>query len=146
MDKKGFRKIKQDFSWVKKDKRVLSVLLFGSAVTGEEHSRSDVDIVLVAPGLSDFYYDCKNVGNGSVVASDLLRKVFRKVNTVAQNYDVHLFEELPLHIKMDIIHDHKIVYTADKYGMYEYFYKYRKFWADQKHRNTMSKNLLISSL
>jgi len=146
MDKKIFNQIKKDFSWVKKDKRVLSVLLFGSTIKDEYHSKSDIDLALVAPGLSHFYYSCKNISNESVDASDLLRKVFRKVNTGLHNYDVHLFEELPLHIKIDFITHHKIVYTADKPGMFEYFYHYRKRWVDQKHRNTVSKDQLISPL
>jgi len=47
--------------------------------------------------------------------------VFRRVDTVSKSYDVHLFEEL----------------QADKLGMHEYIYNYRKLWSDQKHRNTL---------
>mgnify|MGYP006285722451 FL=1 len=146
MDKKTFYQIKKDFAWVRKDSRVLAVLLFGSTVADMHHRKSDIDLALVAPGLSHFYYSCKNISNESVNASDLLRKVFRKVNTSIRNYDVHLFEELPLNMQINIIHHHKIVYTADKPGMFEYFYHYRKRWDDQKHRNTISKDQLISSL
>jgi len=72
--------------------------------------------------------------------------VFREVNTASKDYDVHVFEELPLHIQMDIIHEHQIVHTSDKYGMYEYFYNYRQLWKDQKHRNEMSKEEILSTL
>ena len=144
MDKKDHKKIKDDFSWAKQDKRVFSVLLFGSVVDGKEHRRSDVDIAVVVPALSHFYYDCKKLTHKSVDSSDVLRKVFREVNTVAGSYDVHIFEELPLYIQIDIINNHEIVYTADKLSMFEYFYHYRKLWDDQKHRNTMSKDALFS--
>ena len=144
MDKKAYKKIKEDFSWAKQDKQVLSVLLFGSVADGKEHRRSDVDIAVVVPVLSNFYYDCKKLTHKSVDSSDVLRKVFREVNTVAGNYDVHIFEELPLYIQIDIINNHEIVYTADKLSMFEYFYHYRKLWDDQKHRNIMSKDALFS--
>jgi uncharacterized protein len=146
MDKKNFEKIKKDFSWVKQDHRVLSVLLFGSAVNEKNHKKSDIDIALVVPGASSFYYDCKKISGNSVDSSEVLRKVFREVNTVARNYDVHIFEELPFYIQIDIIHNHDIIYTSDKTGMFEYFYRYRKLWYDQKHRNTMSRDMLISTL
>ncbi|MEF8848583.1 MAG: nucleotidyltransferase domain-containing protein [Candidatus Thermoplasmatota archaeon] len=146
MDKKNFETIKKDFLCVKQDKRVLSVLLFGSAVNENFHKKSDIDIALVVPGVSSFYYDCKNVSNESVDSSEILRKVFRMVNTVDRNYDVHIFEELPLFIQIDIIGNHVVVYTSDRVGMFEYFYRYRKLWNDQKHRNTMSKDLLLSNL
>jgi len=52
---------------------------------------------------------------------------------VSKDHDVHIFEELPLHIQMRIIEDHEVVSTKDMYGMHEYFYNYRKLWEDQKH-------------
>jgi uncharacterized protein len=82
----------------------------------------------------------------AVDASKILRKTIRKVNTVTSNYDVHIFEELPLYIQMNIIKQHKIIYTRDRYGMYEYFFHYRKLWDNQKYRNTMSKEFLISTI
>jgi len=146
MGKKIIDTIKKDFSWAKKDSQILSVLLFGSVSKKENHRRSDIDITLVIPGISDFYFDCKNTSHKKVDASKILRKTFRNVNTITSNYDIHIFEELPLYIQMNIIKHHKIIYTADKYGMYEYFFKYRKLWDDQKHRNTMSKEFLISTI
>jgi uncharacterized protein len=80
-----------------------------------------------------------------VDASKVLRSVFRNIDTVTKKYDVHLFEELPLYMKIDIIKNHVIVLTKDKYGMYEYFHHYRKLWNDQRHRNTMSKKAILST-
>jgi len=143
MDK---RTIEEDFSWAREDERVLAILLFGSKVEGTDHSKSDIDIAIVVPGSSHFYHDCEGVSDENVDVSEVLRKVFREVNTVSKDYDVHIFEELSLHVKMDIIENHETVYTSDKYGMHEYFYNYRKLWKDQKHRNTMSKDELLASI
>lgn len=146
MDKKIFNQIKNDFSWVEQDDHVLSVLLFGSMVTDEHHAKSDTDIAVVVPSLSQYYFDCKNVSHEKIAASTMLRRIFANTNTSAMKYDIYLFEELPLSIQMNIIHNNKIVYTADRLGMSEYFYHYWKRWNDQKHRNTMSKKALLSSL
>lgn len=146
MDKKTVEEMEEDFSWIRKDGRILAVLLFGSKVEGEYHAKSDFDIAVVVPGASNFYYDCEGVIDKDVSSGKVLRKVFRKVNTVSKNYDVHIFEELPLKIQMDIIENHEVIYTSDKPGMYEYFYNYRKLWKDQRHRNTMSKEELLASI
>lgn len=145
MDKKNIKTIKDDFLWINEEENILSILIFGSVVKNQNHKKSDIDIVLVAPGLSHFYYDCKNITNGPVDASKVLRSVFRNIDTVTKKYDVHLFEELPLYMKIDIIKNHVIVLTKDKYGMYEYFHHYRKLWNDQRHRNTMSKKAILST-
>lgn len=143
MDK---RRLKEDFSWVRGDEKILSVLLFGSRATGEGHERSDIDIALVAPGISSFYYDCEGVGEEDVSGKDVLMKVFSEIDTSSRGYDVHIFEELPLHIQMDIIENHEVIVTSDELGMYEYFFNYRKLWDDQKHRNVMSKEELLAGL
>lgn len=136
----------EQFSWIKDDDRILAVLLFGSVVKDEEHCRSDIDISIVVPGSSHYYYDCEGVSNRDVKSSDVLMKAFRNTDVITNEFDVHIFEDLPLRVKMDIIEDHEIIYTADKFGMYEYFYNYRKIWEDQKHRNTMSKEELLAGL
>ncbi len=138
--------IEEDFDWAKEDDRILAVLLFGSIVRGEQHSKSDIDVTIVVPGASLHYYDCEGVSDESVDIKDVLMKAFREVNTASKNYDVHIFEELPIHIQYGIIEEHEVVYTSDRLGMYEYFYNYRKLWDDQKHRNTMSKEELLAGI
>ncbi len=108
--------------------------------------KSDIDIAVVVPGASYFYYDCEGVSDEDVDSSDVLMKVFREVNVVSKDYDVHIFEELPLHIQMDIIENHEVIFTKDKYGMSEYFYRYRKLWGDQKHRNTMTEEEIEAAI
>jgi len=143
MEKKA---IEADFSWAREDDRILAVLLFGSVAQGEDHGRSDIDITVVVPGASYFYYDCEGVSDEDADLSDVLMKVFREVNVVSKDYDVHIFEELPLHIQMDIIENHEVIFTKDRYGMSEYFYRYRKLWEDQKHRNTMTEEEIEAAI
>lgn len=146
MVKKRIDELKKEFSWVSEDDRILSVLLFGSIVEEKDNVKSDIDIAIVVPGSSHYYYDCDGVDHKNVVSSDVLMKVFREIDIISKNLDVHIFEDLPLHIKIEIIENHVLIYTSDKIGMYEYFYNYRKLWDDQKHRNTMTKNELIAGL
>lgn len=146
MDKEPIQRLRKDFAWVEEDDRVLAVLLFGSMVREEDHSRSDMDVALVVPGASEFYYDCEGISEETVKVEDVLMKVYREVNTVSGKLDVHIFEELPICLQMSIVKDHRIIYTSDRYGMYEYFYNYRKFWEDQRYRNTMSREELLESI
>lgn len=146
MDEESIERLSEDFAWVENDNRILAVLLFGSVGRGEDHSKSDIDVALVVPGASEFYYDCEGISDEDVKIEDVLMKVYREVDTVSGNLDVHIFEELPIRIQMSIIKNHQIIYISDKFGMYEYFYNYRKLWEDQRHRNTMSKEELLEGI
>ncbi len=104
-------------------KKVLGIVVYGSFARGEHFS--DIDICMV-------------LGRRASIADmrDVLKTVWRNVNLEKRKYDVKLFEELPLHIKMEVIEDGKVL-IGNKTDIYEYFYKFRKMWADQKHRNSM---------
>jgi len=75
---------------------------------------------------------------------DLLSFITKKINVVKKKYDIRIFSELPIFIKIQIIEDGILVYSPSKYDLYEFFYFYRKIWADQKHRHLMSKIDLLS--
>ncbi len=113
MDKE---QIRTDFEFLKKDGRVLGVLIFGSRVEGRAHERSDVDICVVAPGAKPW---------------DVLKQVYPHLDTEKKGYDVHVFEEFPLHLKHRVMENYEIVWTRDKGKLEEYFYTYRKLWNDQ---------------
>ncbi len=117
------REIKKDFEFLEKD--VLGVLVYGSYVKGESTPRSDIDICIV-------------IGKPSTPSEmrKTLSNVWRNVNINKRNYDVKVFEELPLRIKMGVIEEGKVV-IGKKLDIYEYFYKFRKMWNDQKHRQEM---------
>ena len=111
--------IKRDFCRVTKDTRVQGVLLYGSQLTRNVGSLSDIDICIVVPG------------------QDLPTMYSFVMNTVAANldvYDIRFFEELPLHLKGIIIENGMIIFARDQPGLYEYFFQFRKLWEDQKWR------------
>lgn len=121
------KELKNEFVFLKE--KVLGILLYGSYAKGEETPKSDVDICIV-------------VGNREKM-DKILREVLRKID---KDYDIKLFEELPLHIKMNIIENNKIILTKDRTELYEYFYFYRKLWEDQKHRQEVDRKEIIKSL
>lgn len=116
MDKRILREIKKDFEYLKD--KAKAILIFGSFIEGNAR---DIDICIVKP----------------VDKEDIYKK--------ANKYDIHIFEELPLYIKMSIIKNNIILF-GDKYELYEYFYFYRKLWEEQKHRNEMKKEEILDMI
>lgn len=112
------KQILKDLKFLKKYKEVHSVLLYGSYAKNKQTQRSDIDICVVAP-------ECRNIQD----YSSLLRKIWGKVDT--KNYDIRLFEELPLYIKISVINNHKIIFSKDVSELNLYFYFYRKLWDSQ---------------
>jgi len=100
---------------------VLAILIYGSVAKGKENERSDIDICIVAPGAK---------------SSHLYTKL---LPLMKENYDIKIFEDMPLFLKMEVIENHKIVYVKNVYQLYEYFYKFRKIWKDQEHRQKLTK-------
>jgi predicted nucleotidyltransferase len=105
------REIKKDLEFIKEE--VEGVLLFGSAAKGELSKRSDIDLALVRPS-----------------NKRVLLRVFERVGG---KYDVKIFDDLPLHIKMDIIKNHQNI-LGDEVELSYYFYRIRKEWKDMEYR------------
>ncbi len=120
--------IARDFSFLKN--RVLAILIFGSASKGIVGEKSDIDICIVAPN--------KN-------PKELLKEIFQRVDVSGKKYDVYVFEELPLYLKMEVIKTHTIVF-GDPRELGEYFYLFRKLWEDQKHRQKLTKEEMLKIL
>jgi hypothetical protein len=125
--RKLIKEVKRDFSPLSKE-HILAILLYGSYVKDENHSRSDIDICIVAPQYQQ--------------REELLNEVYRKIDVYTKKYDVRIFEQLPLYLQIAIIKNHEIIYTKDIYELHEYFYFFRKLWNDQKHRQTLTKQEL----
>jgi predicted nucleotidyltransferase len=68
--------------------------------------------------------------------------VLFRSDVYTKKYDVRIFEELPLHIQIQIIENHEIIHAKDIYEMYEYFYHFRKLWEDQASRQHVTKEEL----
>lgn len=128
-EKKQIIQIYNDFQKIISNKNILGILLYGSVIKTTETIKSDVDICVVAPS-EDKY--------------QLFSYILQNINVNLKKYDIRLFSELPLYIKIQIIENGILIYSPDKFKLYEYFQLYRKLWADQKHRQQISKEELLS--
>ncbi|MBD3256159.1 MAG: DNA polymerase subunit beta [Candidatus Lokiarchaeota archaeon] len=129
--KKLVNQIKKDFLNLVEERKVLGILIFGSHVIDKQTNRSDVDICVVAPKEDPFK----------------LYSVFTEnINIASKNYDIKFFSNLPLYLQIQIIEDGIVVYSPNELDLYEYFYPFRKLWADQKHRQELTKEELLSLL
>jgi hypothetical protein len=122
--KKLLDQIYKDFSKVIANKDILGILLFGSLTKDKNTNRSDIDICVVAPNEEKH---------------QLFSFILQNINVQAKKYDVRLFYELPLYIKINVIEEGLLIYSPNKLDLYEFFYIYRKLWNDQKHRQGISK-------
>lgn len=129
--KELLEQIHSDFSIIIQKKEILGILLYGSYLMDKETSRSDIDICIVAPN-EDIH--------------QLISFILQNVNVTTKKYDVRLFQELPLYIKIHVIENGELLFSPNKLDLYEYFYLYRKLWNDQKHRQEISREELISFL
>ena len=106
---------------IKKDLEFLQdneVVIYGSFVSNQITPRSDIDIALVTRQ-HDLLVN-KQMGLGVIGRANPL-------------YDIRVFELLPLHIQINII-QHHVVLFGEEVELSEYFYFYRKLWNDVKQR------------
>lgn len=122
-------RLKEEFSFLKNE--VLGVLLFGSNADNSRVKRSDVDICVVAPKQKQL---------------SILSLVCQKIDIYKKKYDVYTFEELPLYMKAEVLRNHKIIVSKDLPKLYEYLYFYQKLWDEQKHRQEVTKEEVLSML
>jgi len=104
------KQAEDDFSVFKG--RCMGILLYGSYVRGKQTSRSDIDICIVKPlELS-------------------IEEIYAKFGG---KYDIKIFESLPLHVKIDIIKNHIVIY-GDEMELSAYFYFFRNLWKEMEYR------------
>jgi len=111
--------IKEDFRFTAENPAIKGVILYGSHATGDETPRSDIDICIVVPGQD---------------LCEMYSFIMRNLENNVSRYDVRFFEELPLHIQAHVIERGILVLSPDTFALYEYFYAFRKLWADVKYR------------
>ncbi len=102
--------LKKDFEFISGE--VEGILLYGSHAKGTADMRSDIDICIIKPKMR------------------VLNRIFAKVGG---KYDIKIFEDLPLYVKMDIIENYRVIYGSEPEISY-YFYSFRKKWEDMKYR------------
>ncbi len=99
MNKKTVLLIKES----KKDKRILSIILFGSTARGKKNRDIDICIVL--------YKKTSNLE---------MSKIRLKFSLILrENYDIHVFQQLPLYIRKEILKDGKILISKNNKKLYE---------------------------
>ncbi|WP_456468263.1 hypothetical protein [Archaeoglobus sp.] len=59
----------------------------------------------------------------------------------ASKYDIWLFEELPLYMKIEVIENHEVIYCKDESELCGYFNRFRKIREDRERRNRLSKKI-----
>jgi len=107
-------------------------ILFGSALNQNFiPERSDIDIAIITQ---------KKDKNANVSIWESI------LGHIPPNYDVKIFELLPLYIQIDIIKNHLVVF-GNLLEISEYFYFYRKIWKDMAIRiNTNQFNSIQEKL
>lgn len=95
--------------------KVKFVILFGSFSRNNENKLSDIDFAV--------YYD----------GDKKERFNFRKIilSKLPNNYDVQLFQDLPLYIRIEVLKG-KIIYCADEDYIYNIFYETIRNFEDFK--------------
>ena len=131
VEKHILTQIEQDFIPIIKKKNILGLVLFGSYAEDMQNNRSDIDLCVVAPEEDPF---------------ELYSLFSTKIDLFSKRYDINFFSELPLYLKIRVIEDGIVVYSPDELELYEYFYPFRKLWADQKHRQQLTREELLSLL
>ena len=94
------------------------IIIYGSYVSNQMTPRSDIDIAIITrdPDPS--------------INSRIQLDIMGQFNPL---YDIRVFEMLPLHIQINIIKNHLVLF-GDELELSEYFYFYRKLWNDVKQR------------
>lgn len=93
---------------VEKDKDVLAVILFGGIVKRKSYSDVDVCIVLKTESYNNLF---------------LSKKKLEYAAFLDEKFDVQIFQQLPLYIKIRILKEGKILLCKDEDALYEFAYE-----------------------
>jgi len=112
------RGIERVLARAREDAEVVAVFLFGSQARGESTLASDTDICLaLRPG----HYD----------ALTLFQKKLSYLKET--NADVHIFSQLPLHIRRRVLKEGRILLCCDEDALYDIAFKTVQAFEDFKH-------------
>jgi len=101
---------------VRVDTDVCAVFLFGSVAKGASNSLSDVDVCIVLNDTLDF-----------------LTMSLKKLEYLSLvDYDISLFQQLPLYIRQRVIKEGKVLFCRNEDRLYELVFKTIKEFKDFK--------------
>ena len=112
---KTIERIQEDLSDLKNQ---FEIVWYGSRVIGGARPQSDYDIAVIT----------RNLTEEENIQAQL--DILKYSNT---DYDLRIFELLPIHIQMSIISKNVLIF-GDPVEISEYFYRFRKIWRDCRHR------------
>ncbi len=105
------REIEKILNYAKKDKSVVAVFIFGSFARGEKYRDVDICIVL------------KN----KLSNLEMSRKRLEYL-TISPALDIHVFQQLPIYIKIRILKEGKCILCKDENFLYDLVFEtIRKF-------------------
>ncbi|MEK6874066.1 MAG: nucleotidyltransferase domain-containing protein [Nanoarchaeota archaeon] len=85
------------------DADVLAIALFGSMARGEPHRDIDLCIFL----------------NRKMTNKEMTDKRIKYLNNASDKLDIHIFQQLPVYIRVRILKEGKILFCNDEDSLYE---------------------------
>lgn len=102
------KQIKKIVNEIKKDKEVAGILLFGSYNRKKEYAR-DVDLCVMF-----------DKGDDKLV---MAKKRLNYLSKVPDKFDIQIFQLLPLHVRIKILKEGKVLYSKKMRKIYDTAYK-----------------------
>lgn len=103
---------------VRADHDVLAVVLFGSHARGEENPASDTDICLVLKA-------------GCHIDLELSRKRLQYLKSC--EFDIQIFQQLPVYIRRRVLKEGKILFCRDETALYDLAFRTAQQFEDFRH-------------
>jgi uncharacterized protein len=116
--KPGNRQLDKLISKAKQDKQIMAVFLFGSMACNKNHKASDIDICLL-------------MDKNSYKPAELFKKRMNYLKLF--NMDIHVFQQLPVYIRMRIIKESKVLFCSNKDELYETAFRTIREFSDFRH-------------
>ncbi|MHA1911326.1 MAG: nucleotidyltransferase domain-containing protein [Candidatus Kariarchaeaceae archaeon] len=120
VDSTLIKQIENDLKQLMEEPEIMGIVLFGSVVKEQDHQQSDIDICVVAPEAKPF-------------------EIFHKLLRFNQKpYDIKLFHNLPVHVGIEVLNHHVIIYERKEFEVSEFFYFKRRMYEDEMKRQELS--------
>lgn len=113
MDRERSTAVTHLVSLARDDRHVLAVLLFGSEARNEAHSQSDVDICIVLDA-----------------AVESVSSRTRRAYLCDVELDIHIFQEMPLHLRRRALKEGRILFCRDEDALYELAFRTAREYED----------------
>ncbi len=111
--------IERLLSQVRQDEDVLAVFIFGSSAREEKNNLSEIDLCLVLVPRQKHFEPI-----------ELFNKRLDYLKNF--NFDIQIFQQLPLYIRQRILKEGKILFVRDEKSLYELAYRTAQAFEDFK--------------